>query len=339
LVCGGDHHISVCQECEPGDYKAPFFGSEEFGSGFYSIPVPDEDNYPVEQLNYAHITVEKGEVNCRNIEHEFNVWAESMKINWRFFAKEVSATEFRTRFPSAKTIEELAHFGKLFMRTVPGAIISLEKWAGDIEPISNMQEAWFRIKGIPMKFRNKSTVFYAASLVGKPLGLDKNYLRHFAYVSVKIGSQDLALVPNSRIAKIKKGFYELQYSRELFDPTSNNGNKSAIPVDNPGNEGDHGSPKRQRVGLQDSDVGSQSAPPKVSGTYTGSHRQSSLHSPPQSRNKDSGKRKLFEMESPCDSVIPTSLPKVHMEVVEALASLPSHSGASSPSKKAADSYK
>jgi hypothetical protein len=50
------------------------------------------------------------------------------------------------------------------MRTVPGAIISLEKWAGDIEPISNMQEAWFRIKGIPMKFRNKSTVFYAATL-------------------------------------------------------------------------------------------------------------------------------------------------------------------------------
>jgi hypothetical protein len=136
-----------------------------------------------------------------------------MKINWRFFAKEVSATEFRTRFPSAKTIEELAHFGKLFMRTVPGAIISLEKWAGDIEPISIMQEAWFRIKGIPMKFRNKSTVYYAASLVGKPLALDKNYLRHFAYVRVKIGSQDLTLVPNSRIGEIKKGFYEFQYSR------------------------------------------------------------------------------------------------------------------------------
>jgi hypothetical protein len=128
LNCGGEHHISVCQERDPWEYKAPFFGSEEFGSGFYSIPVPEEDNYPVEQLNYAHITVEKGEVNCRNIEHEFNVWAESMKINWRFFAKEVSATEFRTRFPSAKAIEELAHFGKLFMRTVPGAIISLEKW-------------------------------------------------------------------------------------------------------------------------------------------------------------------------------------------------------------------
>jgi hypothetical protein len=158
-------------------------------------------------------------------------------------------------------------------------------------------------------------------------------------VRVKIGSQDLALVPNSRIAEIKKGFYEFQYSREMFDPTPNTGNKSAIPVDNLGNEGDHGSPKRQRVGLQDSDAGFQSAPPKVSGTYTSSHRQSSLHTSPLARNKDSGKRKLFEMELPCAPDIPTTLPEVHKEVVEALASLPSHSGVSSPSKKAADSYK
>jgi hypothetical protein len=142
----------------------------------------------------------------------------------------------------------IAHFGKLFMRTVPGAIISLEKWAGDIEPISVMQEAWFRIKGIPMKFRNKSTAYYAASLVGKPLALDKKYLRHFAFVRVKIGSQDLALVPNSRIGEIKKGFYEFQYSRELFDPSSNAGNKTVVPVDAPSKEGDQGYPQKAENG-------------------------------------------------------------------------------------------
>jgi hypothetical protein len=205
INCCGEHHIEVCQNREPWEYKAPFFGSEEFGSGFYSIPVPEIEAQPVEQLNYAHITVEKGEVNCRNIEHEFNVWAESMKVNWRFFAKEVSPTEFRTRFPSAKAIDELAHFGKLFMKTVPGAIISMEKWAGDIQPISVMEEAWFRVKGIPMNFRNRSTVFYVASLVGKPLALDKNFLRNFSYVRVRIGSQDLSLVPNTRIGEIKVG--------------------------------------------------------------------------------------------------------------------------------------
>jgi hypothetical protein len=64
------------------------------------------------------------------------------------------------------------------MKTVPGAIIKLVKWNGDVEPISIMEEAWFRIKGIPMKYRSKSTVFYVASMVGEPLALDKNYFRN-----------------------------------------------------------------------------------------------------------------------------------------------------------------
>jgi hypothetical protein len=99
----------------------------------------------------------------------------------------VFPTEFRTRFPSAKAIDELAHFGKLFMRTVLGAIISLEKWTGDIEPIGVLEEAWFRIQGIVMKFRSMSTAYYVASFIGKPLALDKNCLRNFTYVRVKIG--------------------------------------------------------------------------------------------------------------------------------------------------------
>jgi hypothetical protein len=54
-----------------------------------------------------------------------------MHINWRFFAKVVSAIEFKTRFPNVELIEELTHFGKLFMKHIPGAIISLEKWSSD----------------------------------------------------------------------------------------------------------------------------------------------------------------------------------------------------------------
>jgi hypothetical protein len=198
-----------------------------------------------------------------------------------------------------------------------------------------------------MKFRNKSTVYYAASLVGKPLALDKNYLRHFAYVRVKIGSQDLSLVPNSRIGEIKKGFYEFQYSRELFEPSSNTGNKPAVHIDVQGTEGDQGTPKRQRMGLQNSDAGSQSAPPKVSGTHIGSHRQSSMQAS-QVLKKDTCKRKLFEREltcypdenpSSCATASPSSLTDIHKEVVGALASVPSQSGESSSSQKAADSYK
>ncbi|KAK1570145.1 hypothetical protein QYE76_027234 [Lolium multiflorum] len=317
MNCRGEHHVDVCQTREPWDYKAPFYGSEEFGSGFYSIPVPVLENQPVEQLNYAHITVEKGEVNSRNIEHEFNVWAESMKINWRFFAKEVSPTEFRTRFPSAKAIDELAHFGKLFMETVPGAIISLEKWVGDIQPISRMEEAWFRVKGIPMNFRCNSTVYYAASLVGKPLALDKNFLRNFSYVRVKIGSQDLSLVPNTRIGEIEGGFYELQYTRELCEPIPTTGTRIMVANANEEGEGDHGTPKRQRTGRNDSDAGSQSAPPRINNTSTRNNvstRQTAAAIYVAS-GRDNGKRKLFERDSQdkddnvvtVDSSIPISL--------------------------------
>jgi hypothetical protein len=64
--------------------------------------------------------------------------------------------------------------------------------------------------------------------------------------------------------------------------------------------------------------------------------------------KDTGKRKLFERDltcysdeipSSCATANPSSLTDVHRKVVGALASLPSQSGESSSSQKAADSYK
>jgi hypothetical protein len=91
-----------------------------------------------------------------------------------------------------------------------------------------MEEAWFRIKEIPMKFRSKSNVYYAASFVGKPLAVDKNCLGNFAYARVKIGCQDLSLVPNTRIGEIKKGFYEFQYTRELFEASPPTGTRTGV---------------------------------------------------------------------------------------------------------------
>jgi hypothetical protein len=70
--CGLNHLLEVCQEREPWKYIAPYYGSEEFGSGLYSIPA-ELESPPLDQLNSAYITLEKGEVTCRDIEHEFDV--------------------------------------------------------------------------------------------------------------------------------------------------------------------------------------------------------------------------------------------------------------------------
>jgi hypothetical protein len=106
-----------------------------------------------------------------------------------------------------------------------------------------------------------------------------NYLRNFAYIRVNIGCQDPALVPSSRIGAIKKGFYVFQYTREVIDPNINPAYASA--VENPEGGPQQNSPKRQRTGMQDSDEGSASAPPKFTGNnHPGSHRQNTLHIPP-----------------------------------------------------------
>jgi hypothetical protein len=84
---------------------------------------------------------------------------------------------------------------------------------------------------------------------GLPLALDMNYLRNFAYIRVKIGCQDPALVPSSRIGAIKKGFYVFQYTREVIDPNINPATYYASAVENPEGGPQQNSPKRQRTGI------------------------------------------------------------------------------------------
>jgi hypothetical protein len=119
-------------------------------------------------------------------------------------------------------------------------------------------------------------------------------------VRVKIGCQDLSLVPNTRIGEIEKGFYEFQYTRELLEATPPSGNRGGINDTVTGNGGDQGTPKRQRTGGNDTEAGSQSAPPGVgTGSYIGTQRQS--HNASQGRQcseDEKGKRKAMEDDSP-----------------------------------------
>jgi hypothetical protein len=78
-----------------------------------------------------------------------------------------------------------------------------------------------------------------------------NFLRNFAYVRVKIGCQDPALVPSSRIGTIKKGFYEFQFTREVIDPSSTPANYYAATIENNDGGTQQSSPKRQRTGREE----------------------------------------------------------------------------------------
>jgi hypothetical protein len=136
-------------------------------------------------------------------------------------------------------------------------------------------------------------------LLGKHLALDKNFLRNFSYVRVKIGSLDLSLVPNTRIGEIKGGFYELQYTRELFESSTTPGTPIVVNDKNNMEEEGQGTPKHQRTGRDDNNIGSQSAHTKTtisSQTAQGTER---MTAPPGSSNltKDYGKRIVSETVS------------------------------------------
>ena len=83
----------------------------------------------------------------RDLENEFQIWAAATGNNWWFTAKPVTATEFLIRFPTTKIIDELSHFGKLFMKTIPKVVIELAKWNGIFSQKCNWRESGLELQG------------------------------------------------------------------------------------------------------------------------------------------------------------------------------------------------
>jgi hypothetical protein len=187
-------------------------------------------------------------------------------------------------------------------------------------------------------------------MVGKPLALDKNYLRNFSYIRVKIGCQDITLVPEKRIGEIRKTFYEFHFTREMPEPAAQPNNQVGVLTENHGG-GEQGTPKRQR--MTNTDIGSHSAPPKVPGENVSVHgrQHAGDFSEADRRRQMLGKEVWNDVETDklkantpvstpnlaannsC-SPIPDLLP-VHREVVEALAAN-APSGSSLPTAPAED---
>jgi hypothetical protein len=175
-------------------------------------------------------------------------------------------------------------------------------------------------------------------MVGKPLALDKNYLRNFSYIRVKIGCQDITMVPSTRIGEIKKAFFEFQFTREMPEASAQPNNQDGVTVDNVVVAEQQGTPKRQRI--LNLDNGSHSAPPRAPGGNNDQQgRQMSNDDDSERRRKRMGKDLLPEFAQSTAQKIPTTtcandsgslLQPVHREVVESLAANAASGSGSGP---------
>ena len=76
------------------------------------------------------------------------------------------------RFPNGKMVKDWGYFRPLGMRTVD-ASITIDSWSPAIDAKGQLQQAWFRVKEIPIDKRSVKTVAKIGGLVGKTVEIDE----------------------------------------------------------------------------------------------------------------------------------------------------------------------
>ncbi|TVU24463.1 hypothetical protein EJB05_26904, partial [Eragrostis curvula] len=209
------HDTAHCRRKNFSEYVAPLCATQVEGQAFFSIPdCPSEQNAK-ERANTAIITVVSGKVNARQIESEFRGILSGV---WRWSARQLSENKFIMRFPTAQMIKEWGHFKPLGMRTAK-AQIEIDPWTSSIEAKYELQQAWFRVRGIPYDKRTEETLAYVGSLVGAIVDIDERSLYKQDYVRIKIACKDVTKVPPSTEGAIIPHMYDFFFEREVTMPS------------------------------------------------------------------------------------------------------------------------
>jgi hypothetical protein len=84
-------------------------------------------------------------------------------------------------------------------------------WSASIGSKGFLQKAWVRVRNIPPEKRCEAHAYYAASLVGVPLGLDMATLHRPEYVKVLLGCRDVEEIPATAEGCLGDHFYDFYY--------------------------------------------------------------------------------------------------------------------------------
>lgn len=75
---------------------------------------------------------------------------------------------------------------------MPSVVIKVKKWSGEIGAKGELEQAWFRIKGIAMNKRSTPNIARVCSLVGKAKEIDTINMFKFDYVRAKIRCRNIS---------------------------------------------------------------------------------------------------------------------------------------------------
>jgi hypothetical protein len=90
---------------------------------------------------------------------------------------------FTVRFPNAQMIYEWGGFNPINMRAGK-AKIKVSPWSGIVGAKAELEQAWFRVRGIPYDKRSIPTVAYVGSLVGATVEVDEDSMHMADFVRI-----------------------------------------------------------------------------------------------------------------------------------------------------------
>jgi hypothetical protein len=141
---------------------------------------------------------------------------------------------FTVRFPNAQLIKDWNRFNPISLRIVKAKIM-IESWNGSVGAKGELQQAWFRVKGVPYDLRSEETMAYVGSLVGSTREVDKATLNRSDYVRIKLAARDVTKVPSVVEGTIDLYLYDFFFEREVVEESAPK--KDAAQIQSNGTEG------------------------------------------------------------------------------------------------------
>jgi len=192
-----------------------------------------------EKASTAILTVINGTLSARQIEVEFRrIVAADI---WKWNAKQIAENKFTMRFLNSKMVLDCSQF-KLGMKTSNIQLL-VEPWSSAVGAKGQLQQAWFRVRGIPTDQRNLRTIAKIGGLVGKTVMIDEKTRYNPDFVRLLIACIDVLAVPE--IAESSLGIYLYDFYFELEEGAGQMGDGQSSGVKVQDNEAQPSSKKQK----------------------------------------------------------------------------------------------
>lgn len=230
-ICGYNNHNTYECRREPLWNVGPeLCAAQVEDQSFFFIDEVKDPKATMEKASTTIITVLEGEASAKHIEEEFKHTVSSK--TWRWSARKIAENKYSMRFPDANMVQVYNNFKCLGMKEAE-AKIAVEPWNSSVGAKGELQQAWFKVRGIPTDQRSIRTIAKVGGLVGKAVEIDEKSRFRSDYVRMKIACRDVLKVPPVAESSLGMMIYDFFYEREIPDAPQNKGIRIGVQSDAP----------------------------------------------------------------------------------------------------------